>query len=589
MTPDAADHVVQRHRGLLGRTILVSGLTLVSRLLGYLRESVMAAMLGDTSGISDAFTTAWRVPNLFRRLLGEGAMSTSMQTALTEVDAGLGNDAGRELFARTVRITTWILLAVTAAVMLAAWAMPDEMPGTGWRWLGDDPDAVRELTIRLIPFVITVCLAALFAGALQVRGEFLSSSLAPAVLNVVWIAALFWLLGRHGAAEASDAPGGIGGIDGIGGPAAVGPAEGEGELGRSEQMSIVRTISWAVLVAGVLQLAVQMPALRRYGLLGRALASTALSPQTLADVRARVWSVLTTSAPLALGAAVYQVNVMVDGWMAQAMLPEGGPTTYHYATRIQQFPVALIATAATSSVFPSLKALAHLGRREELRALHDRAQLAVAYLALPATLGLIVLASPICAVLLQHGRFEQQGVDRTSAALALLSLAILPAGAAGLVSRIYYALGDLRTPVRVSVACLALNVILNTCFVAGLGMDTGGFALATAISSWVNLALLLPGLTRRLALPGGSTAWVPRLVAMAAAAGLAGAAAWGVWWVCMAGAVAHGARGALVLALAIAVSAAAYGGASGLLGLPEWRAMTGHLLRLLGRRRGGQP
>jgi putative peptidoglycan lipid II flippase len=338
-----------------------------------------------------------------------------------------------------------------------------------------------------------------------------------------------------------------------------------------------------VLAAGVLQLAVQMPALRRYGLSGRRPGAAGLTAEAAAEVRARVRAVLTTSAPLALGAAVYQVNVMVDGWMAQAMLTEGGPSTYHYATRIQQFPVALIATAATSSVFPSLQALAHVGRRQELRDLHDRAQLAVAYLAIPATLGLVALASPISAVLLQHGRFELQGVERTSAALGLLALSILPAGAAGLASRIYYALGDMATPVKVSVACLALNVVLNAVLVAGLGMDTGGFALATATSSWVNLALLLPGLSRRLGLPRGQAAWTTRIGWMTLAAGVSPAAAWGVWRLGVGGGAANGLRGAAFLGGAIAASVALYALASAWLALPEWRAITARLASRLGR------
>ena len=124
--------VVARHERLVRRTVLVSALTLASRVMGYARESVMAALFGDKSAINDAFITAWSVPNLFRRLLGEGALSTSLQTTLTEVDHDHGEAAGRALFLRTAHVTSWILLAVAVALMAFAALAPDTVPGIGW-------------------------------------------------------------------------------------------------------------------------------------------------------------------------------------------------------------------------------------------------------------------------------------------------------------------------------------------------------------------------------------------------------------------------------------------------------------------------
>jgi hypothetical protein len=146
-----------------------------------------------------------------------------------------------------------------------------------------------------------------------------------------------------------------------------------------------------------------------------------------------------------------------------------------------------------------------------LRALHDRAQLAVCFLALPASVGLIVLAQPICSVLFEHGNYTADGVGRASGALAMLSLSILPTGAIALTSRAYYALGDFKTPVRIAVLVLVCNTLLNFVFVRGLGMDADGFALGTSISSWVNLALLWPGLHARLNLPATQSDFGARL------------------------------------------------------------------------------
>ena len=484
--PAAVPEIVGRHRRLVRRTVLVSGLTLVSRVLGFVREVISAMLFGDRSGIYDAFITAWRVPNLFRRFLGEGAISTSLQTALTEVDGTHGNAAGRALFLRTIGLLTLILLGVCAVVMAGVAVLPDTMPGTGWRWLGADPGAVRELCLRLMPFVVLICLAALCGGALQVRGHFAAPAVAPAVMNLVWIGVLV-------------AVGGIFGWRAL--------AERQAEEARSLEMA--RFLAWGVLAAGVVQLAVLVPALFSKGLLPTGSESGEVGASRRLGRTA--WDVLKTSAPLALGAAVYQINVMVDGLMAEGLLADGGPSAHYYANRIQQFPLALIAVAATSSVFPSLKALGHLGRRSELRALHDRTQYAVCFLALPASVGLFLLAQPMCQVLFQHGEYGPEGVGRMARALAMLALALLPAGAVGLLSRTYYALGDFRTPVRVSASMLALNALLNLALVAGLGMDADGLALATALTSWGNLVLLWPGLRGRLGLPAAEAGGAGRL------------------------------------------------------------------------------
>lgn len=174
----ARDEIVDRHKGLVGRTALVSGLTLLSRILGFVREVLSAALFGDKSAIWDAFVTAWRVPNLFRRFFGEGAISTSLQAALTEADGDGGNEAGRRLFLRTGRTMVLLLLSVSLLAMLGAYIVPDA-------FLGSDPAPVRELIVRLLPFVVLICLAALCAGALNVRGHFATPSLAPALMNLV--------------------------------------------------------------------------------------------------------------------------------------------------------------------------------------------------------------------------------------------------------------------------------------------------------------------------------------------------------------------------------------------------------------------
>ena len=243
--PRGAD-VVARHRDLLARSALVAALTLLSRGLGFVREALMAAVFGDRSFVSDAFYTAWRVPNLFRRLLGEGALSTALQTAMTRLDVEAGDAAGRTLFQSTLRWLGGVLVVVTPLAMLVMLVLPDEAPLFGGAWLGPAPAVVRDLTARVLPYVPLVCVAAVCGGALAVRGHFAIPNLAPTLMNLVWIGALVaigmrWNWGRD---------------------------EG-GALEADEQWTMARWLVLGLLLGGTVQLAVHWPPLARHGLLGR--------------------------------------------------------------------------------------------------------------------------------------------------------------------------------------------------------------------------------------------------------------------------------------------------------------------------------
>jgi putative peptidoglycan lipid II flippase len=486
---ERSTHVVARHGGLLRRTLWMSAMTLASRVLGFVREVMAAVLFGATSAVFDAFVTAWRIPNLLRRLFGEGALATSLQTALTDVEAKHGDAAGRQLFEATLRLAVAVITGVCLVMAGAAVWLKEPIVASGFLGEPVGAAAALDLVLLMLPFLLFVCVAALCAGALQVRGEFTTTNVAPIAMNVVWIAALGVMI-------------------------ALQP--------NAEHMLLVRQLSIVVCVAGLVQLVVQLPACVRVGLMGTSVL------RVFAPLVPGAWGVLKSALPLAIGAAVYQVNVMIDGLMAESLLPDGGPTTIYYAIRVQQFPMALVATAATAAVFPKLKALAATRQDGELRRLHDRAQLGVAFLALPASAGMFVLAEPIAVALFQHGAFSAAGAARLGSSLAMLSLALLPAGAVGLVSRVYYAKGDFKTPVRVSIVALVLNTVLNWVLVTQAGMDVEGLALGTVLASVVNLALLWPGLRGRLALPSGEAGFAGRFTRIAVASALCAAAAWGV-------------------------------------------------------------
>ena len=472
-------------------------MTLVSRILGLAREMLSGALFGNQSAVFDAFITAWRIPNMLRRFLGEGALATSFQTALTEVDGDRGDRAGAALFVATAKRLLIVLVVLTVLLTAGVLWLPDRMPLTGWAWLGKDPGPVRELAAWLMPFLILICMAALVGGALQVRGHFTAPAIAPAAMNVVWIAALIAIAVRFG-------------------------FDPEVPIAADRHMEMARILALGVLAAGALQLLVQVRPLFQTGLLGGAAYPDGAPVGAVRDV---LWRTL----PMALGAAVYQINVMVDGLMAEGLLPDGGPTSHYFANRVQQFPLALVAVAATSAVFPLLKAHGHQGQLAQLRSLHDRTHRSIAYFALPASVGLFVLAEPVVRVLFQHGAFGEAGVLRTSSALRMLCFAILPAGATGLCARSYYALGDFRTPVVISVWMLVLNMGLNYALIVYGGMDVDGLALATAITSWGSLLLLVPGLVRRLPANQEGQGQVQAFAKLLVPAAGCGAAAWGGW------------------------------------------------------------
>lgn len=538
---------------------MVSIMTFLSRVLGFVRESLSAALFGDKTAIFDAFVTAWRLPNLFRRFLGEGALSTALVTRLTEVDHSHGVEAGRALFWRTLRLVLGILTLVAAGGMATAYLLPDLVSSARLTKLfGPDHQAVLELTIRLMPFVVLVCLAAILTGALQVRGHFWSTMLAPVCLNVGWILALV-IVGMHFGWQSpfADAPGG-----GLSAPE------------RARQLEMTRWLAWGILAAGTLQLACQVPALFTTGFAGR-------FGSGVSAVKTSAWTVLRESAPLAFGAAVYQINVMVDGFMAVSLLEEGGATVHYYANRVQQFPLAMVALAATSSIFPRLKELGHIGDYKGLGRLHHQTQLGIAFLALPASLGLFALSYPISEVLFEHGAFGSAGTARLSGALAILALAIFPVGAVTLISRAFYSLGNFRTPVGVSTIALVVNITLNYVLVTRFDLDVRGLALATVATAWLSVFILLPKLRRALAvrhpdqppsdLPALTSAWL-QLAKMLVAAVLVALIARGVFagTVALAGDLGTSAwLRAGGLALAGGCAMLAYFGLATALGLPQ--------------------
>ncbi|MBK8482601.1 MAG: murein biosynthesis integral membrane protein MurJ [Proteobacteria bacterium] len=424
-------------------------MTLASRILGLLRDAVIAAYF--RRGATDAFFVAFTIPNVLRRLLAEGALTVAFIPVLTECRQRRGEAAARELLAATLgaALVVWIgvcLLGIVFAplvVQLFAYGFNDDPPKLALAVL---------LTRLMFPFLLSVGLVALAMGALNADGDFAAPAVAPAVLNLVIIAAILTL------------------------------APWSAWLGWPP----IATAAVGVLVGGVLQAAVQLPSLRRRGLLVR---------PTLGFGNPEVRRIGALMVPSIFGLAVYQLNVILMRQFA-SFLPEGVMSAIYYAQRLIEFPLGIFAVAVATVTMPGFSAQASAGEFERLKRSFNESLRLVLFVMLPASSGLVALALPLTAVLFQRGAFTHAMAHETASMLVAFSAGMWAAGGVRQTVPVFFALQDTRTPVVVSL----LSLLIFVAAALGLrGTFAGpGLALAVAISSVVNFALLLLALRRRL-------------------------------------------------------------------------------------------
>ena len=455
-------------KGWLGSARLISGCTLLSRVLGLFRDVLMAAFFG-TSVAMDAFVLAFMVPNLFRRLFGEGAMSAAFVPVFTDyTQRDDPADAGRFLGAA---FTT--LMTLLGIISVLAWLLCMLAP----RWLA--LNATWRLFFPLLqvvfPYMPLICLTALAGAALNVRRHFLAPALAPVLLNVCWIGGL--LLGAS-------------------------------QIG-------VFAVAFAVLVGGVVQLCLVLSMLRRHGL------RLGLRWQPMHDGVRRVARLI---APMLLGLAAMQINVVVDGLIAQFCVPgSGANSALYYGNRLVQFPLGVFGAAIATAVFPTLASRAHAGDHAGLTATVRQAVRTVLFIALPATAIAVALRVPIVTLVFRRGDFNEVSAARTASVLMFYSLGLAAYCANQVLTRVYYAFEDTRTPVMVASGMVLLNFALNITLV--WTMQESGLALATAVCSFVSVGILLAILRRRLGRFGAREVALSGARSLLAAV-LCGAAAW---------------------------------------------------------------
>jgi putative peptidoglycan lipid II flippase len=427
---------------------------MLSRVLGLARDQLMAGWFGASTA-TDAFNVAFRIPNLLRDLFAEGAMSAAFVPTFTRWRAEHGDAAawalGRQLMAT--------LLVVLLALCAFGWWLAPQLVtllAGGFAVVPGKLELTVALTRIMLPFLPLVALAAVAMGMLNAHGVFGIPALAPALLNVGMIGAGLALI----------------------------------PVCRLLGVPEIVAMAWGVVAGGALQFACQLPSLRRVGFDLRLEVPTA---------HPGVQRVAQLMLPATVGLAATQVNLAVSTIIA-ASLREGSVSWLYYAFRLMQLPIGVFGVALATVAMPALSRAAVAQDLPALRATLSAAVRMVLVLTVPAAVFLAVMATPVVALLFEHGRFGPDDTRATAGALLAYCVGLPAFAAVGVFTRAFYALGDTRTPVRASLVAVAVNLGLNLAFVgplASLGLAHRGLALATSLTSLVNLAQLAWALRAR--------------------------------------------------------------------------------------------
>jgi len=455
--------------------------TLLSRVLGFVRDMVVARTFGATLA-ADAFFVAFRIPNLFRELLAEGTMSAAFVPVFTEKLTRGTKQQARDLAAR---VFTLLLVAVVAVACLGAAAAPlvVRVMAPGFAASPEQEALTVLLTRVMFPYLVFIALSALAMGVLNAHRDFALPALAPVFFNLALIGAALWLSPRLPV-----------------------PAMG---------------LALGVLVGGAAQLALQLPGLKRRGMLPR-LAWAPKDP----DIR-RIGRLMV---PVVFGLSVTQVNLLVNTLLA-SFLAEGSVSYLYYGMRLIHFPLGIFGVALATAILPTLSARAAVGDLGGVRTgVVDGLRL-VLFVTVPAMAGLMALRVPIVSVLFERGAFDARATAGVAQAVLAYATGLWAFAAVRIVAATFYAMKDTATPVRAAAAAMVANVALNLALMGPL--RHGGLALATALAAMLNLGLLLFALKRRLAdlalaslLPGLARTVAAAAVMAAACVWVAGRPMW---------------------------------------------------------------
>jgi putative peptidoglycan lipid II flippase len=423
---------------LLKALATISGMTLISRILGFIRDVLIARIFG--AGIAtDAFFVAFRIPNLLRRLFAEGAFSQAFVPILAEYKNRRTAEETRELINHVATLLSIALFLVTLiGVVAAPFIIYVSAPG-----FAASPQKF-ELTVELLritfPYILFISLVALAGGILNTHGKFSVPALTPALLNLSFIGCALWL------APLMNPP--------------------------------VLALAWAVFIGGVLQLAFQVPFLMRLKLMPR---PRLKSPDTGA------WRVLKQMGPAVFGVSISQISLLINTIFASFLIT-GSVSWLYYADRLMEFPAGLLGVALGTILLPSLSRHYADNSTEEYSRLLDWGLRLTMLLTLPAALALALLAAPLIATLFYHGEFSANDVWMTRNALVAYS-----AGLSGMIlikvlAPGFYARQNIKTPVKIALITLVTTQLMNLAFI--IPLRHAGLALAIGLGACLNAGLL---------------------------------------------------------------------------------------------------
>ncbi|MEQ8387199.1 MAG: murein biosynthesis integral membrane protein MurJ [Alphaproteobacteria bacterium] len=423
----------------------VGGYTLISRVLGFLRDLLIAAVLG-TSPVADAFFVAFRIPNLFRRLTGEGAFNA----AFVPVFAGLIERDGRpaaEYFAG--QVLSIMILVLAGLTLLAEAAMPWVIMAIAPGFI-DDPDKFDlavTFTRLTFPYLLLVSLMAILGAVLNAMMRFAAAAAAPILLNIVMIAMMLTAM------DAFATPG--------------------------------HALALGVTLGGVAQLALMVVACRRAGVAIRPVRPR-LTPQI------RRW--LRLMGPGLVGAGVLQINLLA-GTIIASLLPTGAISYLYYADRVNQLPLGVVGVAIGTALLPMLSRRLKAGDEAGGRAAQNRALELGLFFTLPAAAALMIVPEPMIGVLFERGAFSARATTETSQTLAAFAVGLPAYVLVRVLAPGFFAREDTVTPVRIAALAVAANIMLSLALVFPFGHV--GIAAATSLASWLNAVLLALTLRRR--------------------------------------------------------------------------------------------
>ena len=457
--------------------------TLTSRVLGMVREMVYAWFMGDTK-IAGAFLFAFQIPNLFRRLLGEGALTAAFIPIFKEKEKTHGEiemwrAANAVISGLVISASVIIALAMVGISIALAFGGPHEISalpdsqglaqfttadgmlhyGTAG-YFSEKTVLILRLLRVMFPYMLLVCVAAAFMGMLNARGHFFIPAMGATMLNVVMIASVLWLAPKFGV-----------------------------DLPKGQRLPVqIFALAYGVLAAGVAQAAFQLPTLWREGFRYRW-----VSPWGNETVQRVVRQMI----PGTIGVAAFQINVTMVQVIAFWIDPQIN-ASFNYAVRLMELPQGMFGISLATYLLTALSGLALDKNYPEFRATLREGLSSLLFANLIAAVLLVALAEPIVRLLFEHGdKFTSASTHRAAFALVCLAPGLIAFSTVNVLARAFFALGDTKTPMKISIVCLMVNLILSAILIGPLRQ--GGLGIANTLTSACNVGLLLFALRKKLA------------------------------------------------------------------------------------------